>query len=332
MAMHDHANDGLNHSHIFLGVEHAANEKRMLAVVALTCVMMVGEIVGGLAFRSIALVADGLHMSTHAAALGISAFAYWYARRHANDPRFAFGTGKVGDLAAFTSGLALAMVALLIAYEAISRFFSPQPIAYVEALALASLGLCVNIASAWLLRNDHDHGHGHSHGHSHDHDHSPGEHAHDHDHDHARDHGDQDLNLRSAYVHVIADAAVSILVIGALLLARAFGWNWLDPVVGLVGSVVIISWAYGLLRAAGSVLLDMTPDESMKDTIRARLETDGDYVSDLHLWRVGPGHRAAMISLVSSNPRPAEAHKAALADLPGLSHVTIEVLTCPQRH
>jgi cation diffusion facilitator family transporter len=331
MAIHDHANDGLDHSHFFLGAEHAANEKRMLAVVVLTCVMMIGEIVGGLMFRSIGLVADGLHMSTHAAALGVSAFAYWYARRHANDPRFAFGTGKVGDLAAFTSGLALAMVAVFIAYEAINRFFSPQPIAYVEALVLATLGLCVNIASAWLLRGDH-HGHGHSHGHGHDHDHSPGAQAHDRDHNHAHDHGDQDLNLRSAYVHVIADAAVSLLVIGALLFARAFGWVWLDPLVGFIGSAVIVSWAYGLLRDAGSVLLDMTPDEKMKDAIRTRLETNGDYVSDLHLWRVGPGHRAAMVSLVSSNPRPAEAHKAALADLPGLSHVTIEVLTCPQRH
>lgn len=325
--MHDHANDGLSHPHVFLGAHHAANERRTLAVVVLTIAMMVAEIAGGLLFHSMALIADGLHMSTHAAALGVSAFAYSYARHHVNDPRFAFGTGKVGDLAAFTSGLALAMVAIFVAYESVTRFFSAQPIAYDEALALAAAGLCVNVASAWLLRGAHDHDHGHAHGHSHGH-----SQTHDHEHDNPHDHGDKDLNLRSAYIHVIADAAVSILVIAALLLARAFNWTWLDPVVGLVGAAVIISWAFGLLRDAGGVLLDMTPDEKMKETIRARLETNGDFVSDLHLWRVGPGHRAAMISLVSSRPRPAEACKAALADLPGLSHVTIEVLTCPNAH
>ncbi len=321
--MHDHASDGLSHPHVFLGAQHAANERRTLAVVALTVAMMIGEIVGGLLFGSMALIADGLHMSTHAAALGVSAFAYYYARRHADDSRFAFGTGKVGDLAAFTSGLALAIVALFIAYESIGRFFAPQPIAYGEALALAGLGLCVNVASAWLLRGSHAH-HGHMHG-------NVDDQTHDHDHDHAHGHGDQDLNLRSAYIHVIADAAVSIFVIVALLLARAFGWAWLDPAVGLVGAVVIVSWAFGLLRDAGGVLLDMTPDEKMKDIIRSRLETNGDFVSDLHLWRVGPGHRAAMVSVVSSNPEPAEALRARLADLPGLSHVTIEVLTCPDR-
>jgi cation diffusion facilitator family transporter len=319
--MHDHATDGMNHPHVFLGAAHAANERRTLAVVVLTVAMMFGEIIGGLVFRSMGLVADGLHMSTHAAALGVSAFAYSYARRHANDPRFAFGTGKVGDLAAFTSGLGLAMVAVLIAYESAVRLFHPQTIAYNEALALAALGLCVNIASAWLLRDSHDH----SHSHSHAHDHAEG---HDHDHDHAQ--ANQDLNLRSAYVHVIADAAVSILVIAALVLARFTGWVWLDPVVGLIGSLVIISWAYGLLQTAGGVLLDMTPDEKPKETIRARLERNGDYVSDLHLWRVGPGHRAAMVSIVSSNPQPTETYKARLADMPGLSHVSIEVLTCPQ--
>jgi cation diffusion facilitator family transporter len=327
--MHDHANDGLSHQHVFLGAHHAANERRTLAVVALTVAMMVAEIVGGLLFHSLALIADGLHMSTHAAALGVSAFAYSYARHHAHDPRFAFGTGKVGDLAAFTSGLALAMVALFIAYESVNRFFAPQPIAYNEALLLAAAGLCVNVASAWMLRDSHDHHHGHVRGQTHTNDHGHSHSHDDHRHDHGHDHADQDLNLRSAYVHVIADAAVSILVIVALLLARALNWTWLDPVVGLVGSAVIISWAYGLLRDAGVVLLDMTADEKMKEQIRTRLETNGDFVSDLHLWRVGPGHRAAMISLVSSNPRPVEVCKAVLADLPGLSHVTIEVLTCP---
>lgn len=320
--MHDHASDGLSHPHIFLGAQHAANERRTFAVVGLTLAMMICEIVGGLLFGSMALIADGLHMSTHAAALGVSAFAYHYARRHAEDPRFAFGTGKVGDLAAFASGLALAIVALFIGYESLQRFFAPEPIHYTEALALAALGLAVNVASAWLLRDSHDHSHGDDHDHSHA--------AHDHDHDdHDHQHADQDLNLRAAYVHVIADAAVSILVVAALLLARVFGWVWLDPAVGVVGMVVILSWSYGLLRASGAVLLDMTPDERLKEAIRSRLETNGDFVSDLHLWRVGPGHRAAMATVVSANPRPTEEHKAQLADLAGLSHLTVEVLKCP---
>jgi cation diffusion facilitator family transporter len=326
MDMHDHAADGMSHPHVFLGAEHAANERRTLAVVVLTVAMMFAEIIGGLVFHSMGLVADGLHMSTHAAALGISAFAYTYARRHAEDPRFAFGTGKVGDLAAFTSGLGLAMVAFLIAYESAVRLFHPQPIAYSEALPLAALGLCVNIASAWMLRDSHGHSHGHSEEHAHDHGDAQG---HDHDHDHAPK--DEDLNLRSAYVHVIADAAVSIFVIAALVVARFTGWVWLDPVVGFVGAIVIISWAYGLLQRAGGVLLDMTPDEQPKEAIRARLERNGDYVSDLHLWRVGPGHRAAMVSIVSSDPQPTETYRARLADMPGLSHLTIEVLRCPQK-
>jgi cation diffusion facilitator family transporter len=326
--MHDHASDGLSHPHVFLGAQHAAHERRTFAVVVLTVTMMVGEIVGGLVFGSMALIADGLHMSTHAAALGVSAFAYYYARRHAEDPRFAFGTGKVGDLAAFASGLALALVAIFIGYESLGRLFAPKPIFYNEALALAAAGLAVNVVSAWLLRDSHDHHHGHDHGHAHDHSHGP-HHDHDHDQAHRHAHDGQDLNLRAAYVHVIADAAVSVLVLVALFLARGFGWLWLDPAVGLVGMLVILSWAYGLLRAAGAVLLDMTPDEGLKETIRARLEMDGDFVSDLHLWRVGPGHRAAMVSVVSANPRRAEEHKARLQDLPGLSHVTVEVLTCP---
>ena len=196
--MHDHASDGLSHPHVFLGAQHAANERRTLAVVVLTVAMMIGEIIGGGVFGSMALIADGLHMSTHAAALGVSAFAYYYARRHAEDPRFAFGTGKVGDLAAFASGLALAIVALFIGYESLERFFAPEPIHYTEALALAGLGLAVNVASAWLLRDLHDHSHGHDHGVDHVHDHSHA--AHDHADEH-RDHppADQDLNLRSAY-------------------------------------------------------------------------------------------------------------------------------------
>jgi cation diffusion facilitator family transporter len=311
--MHNHSLDGFSHPHVFLGWHHAANERRTLIVVGLTAAMMVAEIGGGAIFGSMALIADGLHMSTHAAALGVAALAYVYARRHADDPRFAFGTGKFGDLAAFASGLALAMVAVFIAYESIGRLIQPRPIIYNEALAIAGLGLCVNLASAWLLRDDHEHHDDH--------------HGHDHDHDHGHSHADH--NLRAAYVHVLADAATSLLVIGGLFLARNFGLIWMDPVVGLVACSVILSWAYGLLRDSGGVLLDVTPDDHLRQAIKARLETDGDFISDLHLWRLGPGHRAAVISIVSDHPRSPQEHKARLADLPGLSHVTIEVLTCP---
>ncbi len=227
--MHDHSLDGFSHPHVFLGRRHVANEQRTLLVVALTAAMMVAEIGGGAIFGSMALIADGLHMSTHAAALGVAALAYVYARRHANDPRFAFGTGKFGDLAAFASGLALALVALLIAYESVARLIHPRAIAYDEALAVAALGLSVNLISAWLLRDTHHHDH----------------------HRHAG-HDDADHNLRAAYVHVLADAATSLLVIGGLLLARNFGLVFMDPVVGLIGTGVILSWAYGLcaIRAA----------------------------------------------------------------------------------
>lgn len=304
--MHDHSLDGFTHPHVYLGRHHAANERRTLLVVALTAAMMIAEIGGGVMFGSMALIADGLHMSTHAAALGIAALAYVCARRYANDPRLAFGTGKFGDLAAFASGLALALVALLIAYESVTRLIHPRGIAYDEALAIAVLGLSINLASAWLLR---------------DADHRDRHHRHGHD--------DADHNLRAAYVHVLADAATSLLAIGGLLLARNFGLVFMDPAVGLIGMGVILSWSYGLLRDSGSVLLDVTPDDHLREAIKARLETDGDFVSDLHLWRLGPGHRAAVISIVSDHPKSPQEHKARLTDLPGLSHVTVEVLRCP---
>ncbi len=304
--MHDHSLDGFTHPHVYLGRHHAANERRTLLVVALTAAMMIAEIGGGVMFGSMALIADGLHMSTHAAALGIAALAYVCARRYANDPRLAFGTGKFGDLAAFASGLALALVALLIAYESVTRLIHPRGIAYDEALAIAVLGLSINLASAWLLRD--------------------AEHR---DRHHRRGHDDADHNLRAAYVHVLADAATSLLAIGGLLLARNFGLVFMDPAVCLIGMGVILSWSYGLLRDSGSVLLDVTPDDHLREAIKARLETDGDFVSDLHLWRLGPGHRAAVISIVSDHPKSPQEHKARLTDLPGLSHVTVEVLRCP---
>jgi cation diffusion facilitator family transporter len=315
--MHSHAIDHLIHEHVFLGAHHERNERRVWLVVALTLVMMVAEVAGGTMFGSLALVADGWHMSTHAAALSISALAYLFARRHARDARFAFGTGKLGDLAGFASAIMLAMVALLIGYESVTRLVHPVPIAYAQAVAVAGVGLAVNLASAWLLGDDHHHGHAHHHR----------EYGHGHHHHHARD-----LNLHSAYLHVLADAATSVLAILGLLAAGLFGWTFMDPVVGLVGTGVILGWAYGLVRDTGAVLLDAVPDQGLAAAVRERLETEGDRVSDLHLWRVGPGHNAAVVSIVSDHPRPATEYKTRLASLPGLSHVTVEVERCPGVH
>jgi cation diffusion facilitator family transporter len=322
--MHTQSLQAWQHGHTFLGTRHGRNERRTWIVVALTLAMMVGEIVGGALYGSIALMADGWHMATHAAALGIAAFAYRFARRHAQDPRFSFGTGKVGELAGFASAVVLAVIAAFIGYESIIRLFSPVAIGYREAIAIASLGLVVNLASAWLLRDDHDH---HGHGHHHDHGHH---HHHNHDHDHDHHHGGgQDHNLRSAYLHVLADALTSVLAIVALLSAGAFGWLWMDAVVGIVGAAVIMVWAIGLIRGAGSVLLDMVPDPTLQADIRRRLETAGDKISDLHLWSVGPGHAAVIASVVSDHPQDPEIYKARIADLAGLSHVTVEVHPCP---
>jgi cation diffusion facilitator family transporter len=325
--MHSHSLDTWTHEHVFLGSDHARNERRTWLVVWLTLAMMVAEIAGGSIFGSMALLADGWHMSTHAAAIGIGALAYRYARRHVHDQRFAFGTGKLGELAAFTSAVALAMIALAIGYESLTRIAHPQPIAYDEAIGIAALGLAVNLACAWLLRDDHDHHYAHAHSHDH---HAHGEHehrAHDHDHHHHRDN-----NLRAAYVHVLADAATSVLAIGGLLLARAFDWVWIDPVVGLIGAGVIASWAYGLIRDAGAVLIDVVPDRQIDRNIRRLLEIDGDRVCDLHLWQIGPGHHAAIVSVVTDRPQPPSFYKARLTSLKSLSHITIEVDPCPHPH
>ena len=318
--MHEHSLDQWTHEHVFLGPKHDHNERRTWFVVALTAVMMVGEITAGSLFGSMALLADGWHMATHACALGIAAAAYLFARQHARNSHFTFGTGKFGDLAAFSSALILAMIAVQIAYESVLRLINPVPIAYGEAIAVAVLGLAVNLVSAWLLRDNHDHDH-HGHGHSHvGHDHAG------HDHGGHRHH---DNNLRAAYVHVLADAATSVLAIAALVTAMYAGWVWADPAVGIVGAVVIASWAIGLIRDSGAVLLDVSVDKKLEAVIRDRLETRGDRVSDLHLWQVGPGHRAAVISLVSDNPLPPATYKRRLRGLKGLSHVTVEVEVCP---
>jgi cation diffusion facilitator family transporter len=331
--MHSQSIDSLRHEHLFLGEDHTRNERKTWTVIALCGAMMAAEIGGGALFGSMALMADGLHMSTHAGALLIAALAYTYARRHAPDERFAFGTGKLGDLAAFTSAIVLAMIALLICWESVGRLLHPLPIAFDQAIPVAVLGLGVNLLSAWLLRGDHGHDHGHSHGHHHDdHGHDDHDDADHHHHDHSEGHRDdhhRDLNLRAAYVHVLADAAVSMFAIVGLVTGRQLGWVWMDPVMGIVGACVIANWSWGLVRAAGAVLLDLRPDTALAADVVERLERDGDRVADLHLWRIGPGHAAAVVSVVSDAPEPLAAYRARLADVRGLSHLTIEVQTCP---
>ncbi len=344
--MHTHSIEPWTHHHAFLGAQHARNERRTWMVVALTAAMMVAEIVGGTLFGSMALVADGWHMSTHAGALGIAGFAYLFARRHAHDPRFTFGTGKLGELAAFASAVILALIALLIGYESVQRILSPVAISFTEAIPIAVLGLAVNLLSVLLLHNGHDH---HDHGHAHDHAHHDHDHDHDdhddrdhphHHHDHGHDHGHDhhhhphhahghDTNLRAAYLHVMADALTSVLAISALLAARYYGWVWMDPAVGIVGAVVIASWSVSLIRSSGMTLLDMVPEAGLATQIKEKLELGGDRVTDLHLWRVGPGHTAVVGSIVTDEPRDPSAYKARLEGLPSLSHVTIEVHRCP---
>ncbi len=304
------------HDHLFLGEGHEASERRAWGVIALCGAMMVLEIAGGLAYGSIALVADGLHMSTHAGALLLAALAYTYARRHAGDARFSFGTGKFGDLAGFTSAVVLALIAVLIGAESLSRLFAPVPIRFGEAIPIAALGLAVNVASAWLLAGGR-HGPHHHHG-RHDHD----DHSHRH---HAHSAASRDNNMRAAVVHVAADAAVSLMVIVGLMLARLFGWLWMDPVVGLVGAAVIAAWSYGLIRDTGAILLDMDPDRAMSGRLRAAVEGAGDRVADLHLWRLGPGHLGAIVSVVTSEARDAGYYRALLGTAGGLSHLTVEV-------
>jgi len=398
-----------SHSHVYLSEGHECAERRSWAVIWLCGVMMFLEIVGGILFGSIALVADGLHMSTHASALLLAALAYSYARRHAHDARFTFGTGKLGDLAGFTSAIALAMIALLIGYEAIARLFAPVPIRFGEALPIAALGLLVNIGSVWLLRGGERHHHGHSHRREYDaHNDSKVEHrvetsvgpltlsifedggpprfrlhgftggvpetltietvrpdgTHQNfamvaqngyleslyevpephsftahlrlpgdgirvvrfeEHAYADHRAGRDNNLRAAIIHVTADAMVSVLTIIGLLLARTFSWVWMDPVAGIIGAIVIAAWAYSLVRDTGAILLDMNPDQSLAATMRQTIELDGDRLSDLHLWRLGPGHLGAIVTVTTARRRGPEFYRARLSRFPALSHLTVEV-------
>jgi cation diffusion facilitator family transporter len=401
------------HDHVFLGRDHDKAERRTWAVIILCTIMMIAEIIGGALFGSLALIADGLHMSTHAGALLLAALAYTYARKYASDPSFTFGTGKFGDLAGYSSAIVLAMIALLIGYEAVSRLLYPVAISFNEAIPIAVLGLAVNVASAWLLSGGHHRGH--SHGHAHDHDHEHGEeprrvalgrstleievfednvpprfrvsagigalpaasdltietirpdgsrqlfsfeasggclqsrdkipepHAflarvrlmqagqaemgelefEEHDHGDGAHH--RDNNMRAAVIHVMADAAVSVLVIAGLLLARAFGWLWMDPLAGFIGALVIANWSIGLLRDTGAILLDRNPDPRMAEKVRVAIESEGDQVTDLHLWRLGPGHLGAIVSVATSGTREPMHYRQRLSKFADLSHVTVEV-------
>ncbi|TDS68077.1 cation diffusion facilitator family transporter [Comamonas sp. JUb58] len=301
------------HSHHFLGEDHQRNERRVWLVIALTASMMFVEIIAGSVYGSMALVADGWHMSTHAGAMLITALAYGYARRNANNPRFAFGTGKLGDLAGFASAIILALIALLIGYESLVRLANPIPISFEQAIAVAVAGLLINLISAWLLKDDHSHHHGHAHHHDHDHNHG----------DHPQS---KDNNLRAAYIHVLADALTSVLAIVALLLGRSYGWLWADPLMGVVGAVVIARWSWGLIRDSGSVLLDAPAEANdVRQEIRKALDVTRDVIQDLHVWQVGPGHFAAIVSIGSFSPNTVEAYKALLLPIHELSHVTVEV-------
>ena len=301
-----------SHDHMFLGKSHEENAKRTLWVVALTVVMMVAEITAGYLTGSMALLADGFHMATHAGALGIAAAAYGYAKRHASSARYSFGTGKVGDLGGFASALILGLVSLGIAGESLFRLFQPTQVQFGTATLIAIVGLAVNVVSALLLSGGHDHHHGHDHGHDESH------HAHGHDN-----------NLRSAYVHVIADALTSVLAIAALLAGRYLGWVWLDPAMGIVGAVVIARWAWSLMRVTASVLLDQT-DDHVAEEIRELVERQGDAsIIDLHVWQVGPQARAAIVSVLGSPAVNAQNIRERLATVHEITHLTVEYRTKP---
>ncbi|WP_031309488.1 CDF family Co(II)/Ni(II) efflux transporter DmeF [Sphingobium sp. C100] len=289
--------------HIYLSAGHDKNAKRTLWVVWLTAVTMLVEIAFGWLTGSMALLADGFHMATHAGALAVAAAAYGYARRHARNPRFTFGTGKVGDLSGFASALLLGVTALFIAVESVLRFFQPIEVAFGEATLVAVVGLVVNIVSAFLLGHDHSHDHGHG----------------DHEHGHGQGHADN--NLRAAYVHVLTDALTSVLAIAALLAGRYLGWAWLDPAVGLLGAVVIARWAWGLMKDTAAILLD-TAEPALMARVRLEAEAEGATIRDLHVWRIGPHAHAAIISLAAGGDGNAVRRR--VRALPRMEHVTVE--------
>ncbi len=307
------------HDHTFGLSEQQGAERRTLRVAGLTVVTMFAELFAGAAFDSMALIADGWHMASHAAALLAATFAYSFARRRAGDPRYTFGTGKVSALAGFGSGTALAIVALMVFVESVERLFVPASVHYREAALVAGIGLFVNLLSAWLLRGPRDNGHAHHHGHAHGH-----QHGHAHQHAHHEDH-----NLRGAYLHVLADALTSVLAIVALLAGWRFGWIWMDAVVGMIGGTLVAHWSLGLLRDTSRVLLDAEVTLQHRSEVLQALEGEGDdRVCDLHLWRVGPKHLAAIVSIVTHHPRDPQHYKNRLRHFADLEHITVEVHAC----
>jgi cation diffusion facilitator family transporter len=304
--MHNDTLEQWQHSHNFFTSQDDA-EKKTKIVMLLTAITMVVEIIAGTIYGSMALLADGWHMATHVAAFGIVVFAYQYARSHANNPKYTFGTGKVSVLGGFASAIVLAVIALIMALESVTRFFQPQTIQFNEAIGVAVVGLAVNLASAVLLQDHHDH-------HHHEHEH------HDHHHDH---------NLRAAYLHVVADALTSILAIIALFAGKFWGLIWMDAAMGLVGAVVIGKWSYGLIADTSLILLDGAIDKRVKLDIAAAIEEDTDNrINDLHVWYVAQNHVAATVSLVTHHPQAPEYYKSLLKHIPSLSHVTVEVNHC----
>jgi cation diffusion facilitator family transporter len=334
MAIHDLSS--FRHDHAF-DTGNRAGERRTWIVVGITAVTMVAEIVAGFLTGSMALLADGWHMSTHVVALSIAGIAYLLARRWSRDERFAFGTWKIEVLGAFTSALLLAVVALAMIFESSLRFVRPEAISFVPALVVAGIGLVVNIVCAVVLMGGSGHaGHDHQGHHGHDHDdhdhHGHDHHGHDHHgHDHhGHDHHGHDLNLKSAYVHVLTDALTSVLAIGALAAGLWAGWTWLDPAMGVVGGLLVGWWAKGLLSESARVLLDREMDPALVAQIRGAVQVDGDAeIADLHVWRVGRSSRAAVITVVAENPLAPEAYRERVASIPGLAHVSIEVNRCP---
>ena len=299
--------NNFSHSHQFT-LETNTQENRVRAVFWLTTVTMVVEIAAGTWFGSMALLADGWHMGTHSAAFAIALFAYYYARKHSNNPRFSFGTGKVIFLGGFASAVALAVVALLMAIESILRLVEPREILFNQAIAVACLGLVVNIVSVLLLHNA-DHAHHHHHDHDHHHDHHGGDHT-----------------LKAAYLHVLADALTSLTAIVALIAGKYLGWIWMDAAMGIVGSLVIARWAYGLLQQTSKPLLDENPLWREAEQIKEKLQTDNDTIIDLHVWPISPHHRAAIIGIASQDPRQPSHYRQRLADAGfHFAHLTVEV-------
>ncbi|HEU5070598.1 MAG TPA: CDF family Co(II)/Ni(II) efflux transporter DmeF [Verrucomicrobiae bacterium] len=309
------------HSHDFTADSSVA-ESRTRLVIVITAVMMLVEIAAGVTFNSMALLADGWHMSTHVAAFLITALAYHFSRKHARDARYSFGTGKMGVLGGFASAIVLAMVALLMAGESVHRLFTPAPIHFDQAILVAVIGLVVNLVCALIFKDAHHHHH-HHHGHEHPHDH-------DHHHSHGGTQEHHDLNLRAAYLHVLADAMTSVTAIVALLAGKFYGWSWLDPVMGLVGSLIVGLWAYGLVRDTSGILLDRTPETSdLPEVMRRDVEADGDsLVTDLHIWQIGAGKFAAIVAIVAHQPKPVEDYRALFRAHEELVHVTVEVQAC----